>query len=90
MEKEIPPYNGWGSYEDSLANCKSLVPTPVHSDLKKFISLDRCGFESRILRFYARMIIKKVIDKSRTFIISCYLYDNSIIIFELAGKNTGK
>ena len=40
--REIPPYNGFGSEEDSLATCLSLRPKPTRRDFKKFMEKDRC------------------------------------------------
>ena len=40
-EREIPPYNGFGSYEDSLGNCDSLMPKPPKKDFLKFMEKDR-------------------------------------------------
>lgn len=28
IKREIPPYNGFGSLEDSLATCLNLIPKP--------------------------------------------------------------
>lgn len=39
--REIPPYNGFGSEEDSLATCLSLRPKPTRRDFKKFMEKDR-------------------------------------------------
>ena len=39
--KEIPPYNGFGSEEDSLCNCLSLIPKPPKRDFIKFMEKDR-------------------------------------------------
>lgn len=41
--KPVPPYNGFGSEEDSLGNCQGLLPKPVHKDFKKFMEKDRFG-----------------------------------------------
>ena len=40
-EKEIPPYNGFGSEEDSICNCLSLIPKPPRRDFIKFMEKDR-------------------------------------------------
>jgi len=39
--REIPPYNGFGSEEDSLCNCLSLIPKPPKRDFIKFMEKDR-------------------------------------------------
>jgi hypothetical protein len=47
----IPPYNGYGSEEDSVGNVFSLTPKPPKKDEKKILSNDQY-----ILRFEARLI----------------------------------
>jgi len=42
----MPPYNGFGSEEDSLASCLSLRPKPPRRDFKKFMEKDRCEFNT--------------------------------------------
>ena len=37
----MPPYNGFGSEEDSLCNCLSLIPKPPKRDFIKFMEKDR-------------------------------------------------
>lgn len=40
-EKEIPPWNGYGSYEDSEGNCKKVMPVAPKKDIFKFLSKGR-------------------------------------------------
>jgi len=40
FEHTIPPYNGYGSEEDSLGYVFSLNPKPPKKDVKKFFSND--------------------------------------------------
>ena len=40
-KKEIPPYNGFGTEEDSLTSCKGLEPRPPQRDFFQFIHKDR-------------------------------------------------
>ena len=40
-ERELPPWNGYGSYEDSAQNCITVEPKAPHRDFKKFLNLDR-------------------------------------------------
>ncbi|VDP29253.1 unnamed protein product [Echinostoma caproni] len=89
MTHETPPYNGWGSEEDSLANCKGLIPIPPKGDFRKFIEKDRQGLESNILRFTARLVTNDPLDCDRLFIISCYLSDETFSIFEPPRRNSG-
>lgn len=50
----------------------------------------RYGLESNVLNFQAKMVTEDLIDKDRVFIISFYLCDDSISVFERAERNTGK
>lgn len=84
IEREIPPYNGWGSMADSEANCLSLIPKPPHRDMTKFIKLDRCN-----LRFKARMISNIAENGDRLFVITYYLSDDTISVYEIGGRNSG-
>lgn len=87
--REIPPYNGFGSEEDSLATCLSLRPKPTRRDFKKFMEKDRHGLESNVLRFVARLDTTRPIDMDRRFIISYFLSDDTIIVFEPPQRNSG-
>lgn len=39
--RPVPPYNGFGSEEDSLSSCKGLLPKPSKADFQKFMEKDR-------------------------------------------------
>lgn len=87
--REMPPYNGFGSEEDSLASCLSLRPKPPRRDFKKFMEKDRHGLESNVLRFVARLDTTRPIDMDRRFIISYFLSDDTILVFEPPQRNSG-
>lgn len=87
--REIPPYNGFGSEEDSLATCLSLRPKPTRRDFKKFMEKDRHGLESNVLRFVARLDTTRPFDMDRRFIISYFLSDDTILVFEPPQRNSG-
>ncbi|KAL6444614.1 hypothetical protein ACFW04_002016 [Cataglyphis niger] len=89
IERIIPPYNGFGSYEDSLGNCFTMIPKPPKTDFIKFLYHDKQGFNSHVLRFRAKMISKIPADEDRQFIIRVFLMDDAISIFELGKRNTG-
>ncbi|NXF63101.1 EFHC2 protein, partial [Ciccaba nigrolineata] len=88
-EKMLPPYTGFGSEEDSLCSCMGLLPKPPQKDFKKFMEKDRSGMESNILRFLAKLVTDSPIDKDRKFIISYFLSDDTISVFEHTQQNTG-
>ncbi|XP_012535562.1 EF-hand domain-containing family member C2 [Monomorium pharaonis] len=89
VERYIPPYNGFGSYDDSLGNCFTVVPKPPKTDFIKFLYHDRQGFNSHILRFRAKMVSKIPGNEERQFIIRVFLVDDTISVFELAKRNSG-
>ncbi|KAF7250939.1 EF-hand domain-containing family member C2 [Varanus komodoensis] len=89
VERVIPPYHGFGSEEDSLCSCMGLLPKPPQKDFKKFMAKDRQGLESNILRFLAQLITTDPVDKDRKFIISFFLSDDTIAVFEPPQRNTG-
>ena len=47
----LPPYNGFGSLEDSKQSCLSLVPQPPKKDFIKMLEND-----GKVLRFAAVMV----------------------------------
>ncbi|XP_022907177.1 EF-hand domain-containing family member C2-like [Onthophagus taurus] len=89
IERELPPWNGYGSYEDSAVNCKSVELKAPHRDFQKFLKYDKVGLDSHILRFDARLVSKSKINCSRLFTISYYLSDDTIGVYETARDNSG-
>lgn len=87
--RQMPPYNGFGSEEDSLCSCMGLIPKPPKRDFIKFMEKDRHGLDSNVLRFLARMDTTKPIDMDRRFIISYFLSDDTILVFEPPVRNSG-
>jgi len=79
-DENIPSYNGFGSFEDSLQNCKNLVPKPAKKDEKKYLSQSRCGIDGHVLRFRAR---KVECEANKNFLISIYLEDDTVKLSEI-------
>jgi hypothetical protein len=78
--RELPPYNGYGSEEDSLASCiGSLIGVAPKIKLG----------ENKILRFKAKMESRNPEDTDRTFTISFYIADNTVQIHEPPKRNSG-
>jgi len=80
----IPPYNGYGSEEDSLGNCLRLTNKPPKKDYYKYINNDKL-----ILRFLARLNTRVTEDLDRRFLISFFLSDDSIQVYEMNNRNSG-
>ncbi|XP_030638808.1 EF-hand domain-containing protein 1 [Chanos chanos] len=83
-KRVVPPYNGFGSLEDSLQNCLSLIPEPPKKDLKRLLENDH-----KVLRYAARLDSSDPNDEGRQFILSYYLSNDMISIFEKTTRNSG-
>lgn len=79
----IPPHNGIGSEEDSLGYIYRLVPKPPKKDFFKWVDQQIC------LRFTGVQANPKPEDANRKFIITFYLNDDSIQIYEPPTRNSG-
>uniref|UniRef100_A0A665X2G0 EF-hand domain (C-terminal) containing 1 n=1 Tax=Echeneis naucrates TaxID=173247 RepID=A0A665X2G0_ECHNA len=82
--QEIPPYNGFGSLEDSLQNCLSLLPEPPKRNVLKMLENDQ-----KVLRYTAKLVSQNPEDEDRLFILSYFLSDDMISIFEKPSRNSG-
>ncbi|XP_058438472.1 EF-hand domain-containing family member C2 isoform X1 [Marmota monax] len=89
IERKFPPYTGFGSEEDSLRSCIGLVPTPHQRNFKKCMEEDSYGNVSSILRFFAKLITDKCADVDRMFVISYFLSDDTLSVFEPIERNSG-
>lgn len=81
---EPPPYNGFGSEEDSLGSYLFLMPQVPKADWKKLIEND--GMH---LRFMAQFLQPSKVDKDRKFIVTYYLSHDQLSIFEKFERNSG-
>lgn len=87
IPSDLPPYNGFGSYEDSALNCMSITPSSSIKIFKRFYEKDRHGYDSRILRFHGKLLSStKGFDK-RNFIICFYMVDDTVSVFETCREN---
>lgn len=82
---EVPPYNGYGTAEDSLGSVYSLNPKPPKMDMKKMFKQDM-----HVLRFDARLVSTEPDDETRNFIVSYYCGDDTIQVYEICDKNSGR
>lgn len=80
----IPEYNGFGDEEDTLGYVKKLLPDKPKKDFFKYVDNDK-----KVLRYTARFNTQVPEDVDRRFIISYYLADDTLGIFEPAQKNSG-
>ncbi|XP_060762526.1 EF-hand domain-containing protein 1-like [Neoarius graeffei] len=83
-KRVIPPYNGFGSLEDSLQNCRNLIPQPPKKDLIKLLENDH-----KVLRYAARLDSQNPQDEGRRFILHYYLSNDTISIHERPARNSG-
>ena len=82
--RQIPPHNGFGDEIDSLGYVFRLLPEKPKGDFFKYVDNDKT-----VLRYIARFNTRVPEDVDRRFIISFFLADDSISIFEPAQKNSG-
>ncbi|XP_007546693.2 EF-hand domain-containing protein 1 [Poecilia formosa] len=80
----IPPYNGFGSLEDSLQNCYSLIPEPPKQNILK-----RLVNSNKKLRYVAKLDSPYPEDRDRRFILSYHLDTDMISIYETPRRNSG-
>eukprot|EP00163_Fabomonas_tropica_P034786 TRINITY_DN9832_c0_g2_i1.p1 TRINITY_DN9832_c0_g2~~TRINITY_DN9832_c0_g2_i1.p1 ORF type:complete len:713 (-),score=250.44 TRINITY_DN9832_c0_g2_i1:235-2373(-) len=80
----VPPPTGFGSEEDSLGSVMALVPRPPRKNLKKMMEN-----EGKTLRFSARLDTAKPDDIDRRFIVTFYLSDDTVQVFEPPQRNSG-
>ncbi len=78
------PYNGWGSEEDSLLSSKTLIPRPPKVDVAKMMADDKS-----VIRFAAKLVSRTPEDKDRDFVVTYYLADDTLGIFEPPKRNSG-
>ena len=82
----IPPHNGFGSEEDSLLSVFYLNPAgKIHE-----YYTDKFKRDKHILRFNAKLISPVPSDEERRFILSYYVKDESIQIYEICDRNSGR
>lgn len=84
VQIKVPPHNGFGNEEDSLGYVYDLIPKKPKMDFFKYVDNDR-----KILRYTARFNTRIPEDVDRRFIISFYMANDTISVFEPAQKNSG-
>merc|ERR1711959_631380 len=81
---EVPPYTGFGSEEDSLGSFYSLVPKAPRQNWAHYFESDK-----KILRFVAQLDTNAPEGRERLFIVSYYLADDTISVYEPPARNSG-
>ncbi|XP_029851561.4 EF-hand domain-containing protein 1, partial [Ixodes scapularis] len=83
-KQRIPPYNGFGSPEDTLQSVLRITPRRMRKDSRQ--SLENEGI---VLRFQAALDSDLALDKERSFIVCFYPSDDTIGIQEKPLPNSG-
>merc|ERR1719352_475905 len=88
-EREVPrpptpDYTGYGSWDDSMASVLNLIPKVPRKDFHKLMYND-----GKVLRFTAKFANPKPEDVQRRFVVSFYLYDDTMAIHEPPQRNLG-
>jgi len=79
-----PPYNGYGSWDDSMGSVAHLVPKAPKKDFQRLYR-----HAGKVLRFKARYANPKSEDVDRLFVVSYHLADDSLSIHEPPQRNLG-
>jgi len=79
-----PPHTGFGKEDDSLGSFLYLMPKVPKQDYKKLMENDGIS-----LRFLAKFVNPSKIDRDRRFVITFYMANDSISVFERPERNSG-
>jgi len=85
----LPPYNGFGSEHDSLASYFNLIPKPRKYDRTKQAALDTIIFRWKAKFDMDMMTAPNPDDHKRRFVISFFMGDGSVSIYEPPIQNSG-
>eukprot|EP00281_Chroomonas_sp_CCMP1168_P014460 CAMPEP_0206216454 /NCGR_PEP_ID=MMETSP0047_2-20121206/2729_1 /ASSEMBLY_ACC=CAM_ASM_000192 /TAXON_ID=195065 /ORGANISM="Chroomonas mesostigmatica_cf, Strain CCMP1168" /LENGTH=645 /DNA_ID=CAMNT_0053638801 /DNA_START=28 /DNA_END=1965 /DNA_ORIENTATION=+ len=85
----LPPYNGFGSEHDSLASYFNLIPKPRRYDAGKQATLDAIIFRWKAKFDMDKMTAPNPDDHKRRFVVSYFMGDGSISIYEPPIQNSG-
>lgn len=81
----IPPHNSFGSEEDSLLTVFYLRPEVAVRKISDIFRKDK-----HILRLNGRIINQNNNEAERKFVFSFFVADDTLQIYEEAGKNSGR
>jgi Ca2+-binding EF-hand superfamily protein len=83
-QASVPPYSGYGSWDDSMSSVLHLIPKVPRRDFHKLYNND-----GKILRFTAKFANPKLEDVQRRFVINFHLFDDTLSIHEPPQRNLG-
>lgn len=83
-ELQPPPYTGYGDKADSDLNWKRLLPVQPKKDYNRFI-----GKDGMVLRYTAKLITDNPDDSMRRFVITYFLNDETMRVYEPPIRNSG-
>lgn len=84
IQQAAPPFNGFGSDEDSLGYCTSLHPKPPRKNLVQLLNK-----EGQVIRFGAKLVDPRPQDRDREFIFAYFMNDDTLAISERKLRNSG-
>jgi hypothetical protein len=84
-QHKVAEFNGWGTPEDSIGSCLSLVPKAP----KTQFDIQGPTLSKMLLRYSAKLTTGHPDDQCRNFTITFFVEDSTIQIIEQAGRNTG-
>ena len=98
--RQLPPYNGFGDPEDSAYNCKRLIPAPPKLQRRQLpadlLPADLLNANCAALRFSAKLVegakgraSLTSADRARRFVVSFFLSDGTLAVFEPPVQNSG-
>lgn len=79
-----PPYNGFGDERDSLSSWRSLDLKPPRPD-----NAGRRKFGDDVIKFRCKLAKPSACDANRRFVLTFYLADGQLAIFEPPQRNSG-
>jgi hypothetical protein len=79
-----PPYHGFGTEEDSLGSYLHLMPKIPRPDFKKLMEND-----GKKISFLAEFSNPPPTEKGRKFVITFYLNNDQVAVFERPERNSG-
>ena len=79
-----PQFNGYGDKFHTGTEWKSLIPKPPKKDYNKII-----GMDGKRRRMTARLVSDNPDDEGRGFVITYFLHDDTLLVYEPPIRNSG-